>query len=100
MQIIQTGIGKLIQPPDLNGFREWNRKKTKSLVDKRMTASEAVKTFIHDGAFIGTELYGTVRCPISLVNEIIRQGKKDLKVAGQGVYELDLLLGAGLVKRT
>jgi glutaconate CoA-transferase subunit A len=98
MQIIQSGIGKLIQPPDLNGFREWNRKKPKGLVDKRMTASEAINTFIHDGDYIGTELYGTVRCPVSLVNEIIRQGKKDLKVAGQGVYELDLLLGAGLVK--
>ncbi len=45
-----------------------------------------------------TELYGTVRCPQSLVNEIVRQGKKDLYVAGQGVYELDILLGAGLIK--
>ena len=38
-----------------------------------------------------------MRCPQSLVNELIRQGKKDLRVAGQGVYELDLMLGAGCV---
>ena len=63
-----------------------------------MTEKEAVSKFINDGDYIGTELYGTVRCPQSLVNEIIRQGKKELRVAGQGVYELDLLLGAGLVK--
>jgi acyl CoA:acetate/3-ketoacid CoA transferase alpha subunit len=35
---------------------------------------------------------------MSLVNEIVRQGIKDLRVVGQGVYELDILLGARLVK--
>ncbi len=98
MNVIKSGRGELIRPPDLNDFREWNRQKPKHLFDKRMTENEAVRRFINDGDYIGTELYGTVRCPVSLVNEIIRQGKKDLKVAGQGVYELDILLGAKLVK--
>jgi acyl CoA:acetate/3-ketoacid CoA transferase alpha subunit len=35
---------------------------------------------------------------MSLVNEIVRQGKKDLRIAGQGVLELDMLLAASLVK--
>ena len=52
-----------------------------------MSEAEAVSKFIHDGDYIGTELYGTVRCPMSLVNEVVRQGKKDLLVAGQGVLE-------------
>jgi len=98
MEVIQSGIGELIQPPDINAFREWNRKKQKAMVDKRMTEAEAVSRFIHDGDYIGTELYGTVRCPQSVVNEIVRHGVKDLRVAGQGVYELDMLLAAGLVK--
>jgi glutaconate CoA-transferase, subunit A len=98
MEVIQAGQGKLIQYPDMNEFREWNRKKSKVLVDKRMTEAEAVRRFIHDGAYIGTELYGTVRCPMSLVNEIVRQGIGNLRIAGQGVFELDMLLGAGLVK--
>ncbi|MFO8036381.1 MAG: CoA-transferase [Anaerolineales bacterium] len=98
MDILEEGQGKLLQPIDVNAFREHNRGKERSLVDKRMTEAEAVRTFIHDGDYIGTELYGTVRCPQSLVNEIVRQGKKDLRVAGQGVYELDMLLAAGLVK--
>jgi acyl CoA:acetate/3-ketoacid CoA transferase alpha subunit len=98
MEILQSGIGKLIQPPDLNAFRAWNRRKPKGLVDKRMSEAEAVSRYIHDGDYIGTELYGTVRCPMSLVNEIVRQGIKDLRVAGQGVLELDMLLAAGLVK--
>jgi glutaconate CoA-transferase, subunit A len=98
MEVIQTGLGPLIQPPDVNAFREWNRRKPKGLLDKRMTEAEAVSRFIHDGDYIGTELYGTVRCPMSLVNEIVRQGKKDLRVAGQGVFELDMLMAASLVK--
>jgi len=97
MQILQSGQGELIQPVDLDGFREWNREKTKSLVDKCMTESEAVSRFVKKGDYIGTELYGTVRCPMSLVNEIVRQGVGDLRIAGQGVLELDMLLAAGLV---
>ena len=98
MNVIQEGLGPLLQPPDLEAFRELNRAKPRALLDKRMTEAEAVRRFIHDGDYIGTELYGTVRCPQSLVNEIVRQGKKELRVAGQGVYELDILLAAGLVK--
>lgn len=98
MEVIQSGMGELIQPIDMEAFREWNRRKPKGLVDKRMTAKEAIERFVYDGAYIGTELYGSVRCPMSLVAEIVRQGKKNLRVAGQGVLELDLLLGAGLVK--
>ncbi len=98
MKVISSGKGVMLQPPDMNDFREHNRSKPRGLIDKRMTEKEAVAKFINDGDYIGTELYGTVRCPQSLVNEVIRQGKKELRVAGQGVYELDLLLGAGLIK--
>mgnify|MGYP001813769619 FL=1 len=98
MELIKSGKGKLIQPPDMNAFREWNRNKSKVLTDKRMTEAEAVSRFISDGDYIGTELYGSVRAPMSLVSEIVRQGIKDLRVAGQGVLELDLLLAASLIK--
>jgi acyl CoA:acetate/3-ketoacid CoA transferase alpha subunit len=98
MRVIRSGVGPLIQPPDVNAFRELNRQKPKGLIDKRMSEAEAIGRFVRDGDYIGTELYGTVRCPMSLVREIIRQGKKGLRVAGQGVLELDLLLGAGLVR--
>lgn len=98
MEVLQSGIGELFQPPDVNALRAWNRRKPKSLIDKRMTEAEAISRFVHDGDYLGTELYGTVRCPMSLVSEIIRQRKKDLRFAGQGVLELDMLLGAGMVK--
>jgi acyl CoA:acetate/3-ketoacid CoA transferase alpha subunit len=100
MEILESGMGEIIQPYDLDEFREWNRtKKTRKLVDKVMTEAEAVSQFVYDECYIGTELYGTVRCPMSLVREVIRQGKKDLHVCGQGVTELDLWLAAGIVKK-
>src|SRR5512136_2650197 len=99
MQVLESGLGELIQPPDLEAFREWNRHRPRTLIDKRMTEQEAVSRFVTDGCYIGTELYGTVRCPMSLCREVVRQGKKDLRVCGQGVLELDLWLGAGLVKK-
>jgi glutaconate CoA-transferase, subunit A len=98
MEIIQSGIGPLLQEPDVEALREWNRNKNKSLIDKRMSEKEAVNRFISPGMYIGTELYGTVRCPMSVVNEIVRQGIGGLRIAGQGVFELDMLLGASLVK--
>ncbi|NOY98740.1 MAG: CoA transferase subunit A [Chloroflexi bacterium] len=100
MNILQSGRGELIQPFDLDEFREWNRtKKSRKLVDKLMSEQEAVSKFVHDGCYIGTELYGTVRAPMSLAREVVRQGVKDLRVCGQGVLELDLWLAAGLVKK-
>ena len=99
MQILESGVGELIQPPDLEAFREWNRHKPRKLIDKLMTEQEAVSRFVTDGCYIGTELYGTVRCPMSICREVIRQDKKNLNVCGQGVLELDMWLAAGLVKK-
>lgn len=100
MNVLQSGQGELIQPPDLEGFREWNRiEKSRRLDDKLMSEEEAIARFVSDGCYIGTELYGTVRCPMSLAREVVRQGKKDLRVCGQGVLELDLWLAAGLVRK-
>ena len=99
MQVVESGRGELMRPPDLEAFREWNRNKSRRLVDKRMTEQEAISRFVTDGCYIGTELYGTVRCPMSLARELVRQGKKNLQVCGQGVLELDLWLAAGLVKK-
>ena len=99
MKILASGKGDLIQPPDMDAFREWNRtRKSKALIDKVMTEQEAVSRFLKDMDYIGIELYGTVRAPMSLVREIIRRGYKELKCAGQGVYESDLLAAANTVR--
>jgi acyl CoA:acetate/3-ketoacid CoA transferase alpha subunit len=99
MRVLESGVGELIQPPDIEGFREWNRtQKSRTLIDKRMTEAQAIERFVFDGCYIGTELYGTCRAPMTLAREVVRQGFKDLRVAGQGVLELDLWLMASMVK--
>ncbi len=97
---LESGQEELIQPPDVEGFRRWLREnKSMELKDKLMSEREAVERFVHDGDYIGFELYGTVRCPMSLAREIVRQGKKNLRLAGQGLNEVDLLVAAGLVEK-
>ncbi|MEK9146515.1 MAG: CoA-transferase [Elusimicrobiota bacterium] len=89
----------LLQEPDVEGFRHWMRdNKDLSLKPKVMSEAEAVKRFIHDGDYIGFELYGSVRCPLSMVREVVRQGKKRLRLAGQGLMDVDFLVAAGLVE--
>ncbi len=97
-EVLTQGVKPLIQPIDLEGFRAHNRAKPKGLVDKRMTEQEAIGRFLHPGDYLGIELYGTCRCPMSLTREIVRQGIGPLGLAGQGVHEADLLLAAGLVE--
>lgn len=96
--ILEEGQGKLIQPFNLDDFRELNRAKEKALTDKRMTEKEAVSRFIREGDYVGIELYGTVRCPMSITREIIRQGFGRLRSAAQGVFEADLLAAANCFK--
>jgi acyl CoA:acetate/3-ketoacid CoA transferase alpha subunit len=98
MEIIESGQKELLQPPDVEEFRRWMREnKSPALRDKVMDEREAVKRFVKDGDCIGVELYGTVRCPMSVVRELVRQGKKHLRLAGQGLLEIDFPLAAGLV---
>jgi len=68
------------------------------LINKQMNESDAISKFLKDGDYLGIELYGTVRAPMSLTREIIRQGYKKLRCAGQGVFESDLLAASNSVK--
>jgi acyl CoA:acetate/3-ketoacid CoA transferase alpha subunit len=99
MDLIETGQGELLQRPDVEEFRRWLREnKSTALKEKVMDEREAVRQFIKDGDYLGAELYGTVRCPMSVVREVVRQGKKNLRLAGQGLLEIDFLVAAGLVE--
>ena len=66
-----------------------------------MTAAEAVDRFVVDGATIGMGGQSIGRGPTALAHEIVRQRKKDLTITGCNLaYAMDLMVGAGLVKRT
>jgi glutaconate CoA-transferase subunit A len=98
MKVLESGVAELFAKPEPNAFREWVHKhKSQAMTEKLMTEQEAVAKLVADGDSLGTELYGTVRAPMSLIREIVRQGKKHLRVAGQGITEIDFLLAADLV---
>jgi acyl CoA:acetate/3-ketoacid CoA transferase alpha subunit len=97
IRVLEEGVGKLIQPFNLDEFRALNRDKDKTLVDKRTDEQSAISRLVHEGDYVGIELYGTVRCPMSLTRELIRQGFKKLRSAAQGVFEADLLAAANTI---
>ncbi|MBN1946019.1 MAG: CoA transferase subunit A [Bradymonadales bacterium] len=96
---LKSGIKELVLKPDPDGARAWMREhKSMALVDKRMTEAEAVRRFVQEGDYLATELYGSCRAPMSITREIIRQGLRNLNIAGQGVMETELLIAAGCIR--
>jgi len=75
MDVLESGKGKLICPPNPDQVRSYMREnKSYALTDKRMTHKEAISKFVKPNDYLGIELYGTVRCPLSLTREIVRGG--------------------------
>ncbi len=67
---------------------------------KVLSARKAVKRFVFDGAVIGLGGQNVGRCAVAISHEIIRQEKKNLTLCGCNLsISMDLLVGAGLVKR-
>jgi glutaconate CoA-transferase subunit A len=76
-------------------------KKGERKAEKIMTAAEAVSRFVFDGATIGMGGQTIGRCAMAICHEIVRQGKKNLTLMGCNLsISMDLLVGAGLVRRT
>lgn len=68
---------------------------------KIMSATEAVGRFVFDGALVGVGGQTIGRSAMSVFHEIIRQGKKDLTLVGCNLSLcMDMMVGAGLVRRT
>ena len=73
----------------------------KQMGSKLMSAKEAVERFVFDGATIGMGGQSIGRCSMVLAHEIVRQGKKDLTLVGCNLsMSMDIMVGAGLVKKT
>ncbi len=67
---------------------------------KLMSLSEAVSKFVSDGDVVAIGGVGRNRCPMELVREVIRQGKRDLHIVGREKgMDFDMLIGAGCVRK-
>jgi 3-oxoacid CoA-transferase subunit A/glutaconate CoA-transferase subunit A len=99
MRILEEGEGKLIGWHDPDEQRKWVlENKPRELIDKQVTVEQAVSEYIKDGSLLAIGGFGHVRVPMSLIYEIIRQRRKNLKLAAKtAVHDSDLLIAAGCV---
>jgi len=100
-QDVQKGAGQLIGWHDPDENREWIAlNKSRGLIDKRMSAQEAVAKFITNGSLLAMGGFGHVRVSMAIVYEIIRQHKKHLTLFGKtAVHDLDVLVGSECVDK-
>ncbi len=82
MKILAQGTKRLIADPDPERAREAFRSKTRALVPKVMTVSQAVSRFVKSGDYLVVGAFGAVRIPTAILHEIARQGITGLKFGG------------------
>ena len=90
-------VGELFQSPDVNAAREFFRQKSRAMTDKRMSVPEAVAAFIHDGDYIATGGFGSVRFSTAVLHEIVRTRKRNLGFSGHSTTHDFQILAAGRV---
>lgn len=72
---------------------------TKKKPDKRMSLTDAIKTYVPDGSMVSFSGMGGAQC-VAHTYEIIRQGIKNLTFVGDSPCECgDMLFGAGAIKK-
>ena len=89
------GSGPLFTDPDPDAARAAFRRKPRALVDKRMSVSEAVARFVHDGDYLASGGFGANRIATAVLHEIVRQRKRDLGFAGHTATHDFQILAAG-----
>ncbi|MHA1795736.1 MAG: CoA transferase subunit A, partial [Promethearchaeota archaeon] len=100
MKILAEGEGKLVGWHDPDEQREWVSKKSRAMIDKRMTITEAVKKFVHDGDVIAMGGFGHIRISMAAIYEMIRQKVRNLTMMGKtGVHDIDVMIGGGIVSQ-
>jgi glutaconate CoA-transferase subunit A len=96
----QEPLGELFMPPDVDAARDFFRDKSRALTDKRMTVQEAVADYIHDGDYIATGGFGSVRIPTAVLHEIVRTRKHNLGFSGHSTtHDFQILAAGGVFDR-
>ena len=92
--------GELFMPPDVEEARAFFRQKSRAMVDKRMSVKEAVSRFIHDGDYIATGGFGSVRFATAVLHEIVRTRKRNLGFSGHSTtHDFQILAAGGVIDR-
>jgi glutaconate CoA-transferase subunit A len=95
MRVLDEGIGPLFMDPDPDRAREFFRSKSRAMVDKRMSAKEAVARFVPDGSYFATGGFGANRIPTAICHEVLRQRRRGLGFSGHTTTHDFQILCAG-----
>jgi len=95
MRIFEKGKGDLLTNPDPDLARAHFRKKSRAMTRKVMDVKDAVAKFVHDGDYLCIGGFGGVRIPTAALHEIVRQGRKNLGLAGHTATHDFQILAAG-----
>src|SRR5437899_1452789 len=100
MDILSQGDGELFTDPSANRAREFFATKPRSLTDKLTTVADAVTRLVADGDYLAIGGFGSDRLPTAVVHEILRQGKRDLGLAGHtATHDFQILCAGNLTGR-
>jgi glutaconate CoA-transferase, subunit A len=92
--------GELFMPPDVDGARAYFQKKSRAMVDKRMSVEDAVEGLIQDGDYVAIGGFGSVRIPTAVMHELVRQRKHGLGLAGHcSTHDFQILAAGGCIDR-
>lgn len=90
-----TGRGPLFTDPDPDVARAFFREKKGALTDKRMSVSDAIARFVHDGDYLASGGFGGNRIATALLHEVVRQERTNLGFAGHTTTHDFQILAAG-----
>ena len=95
-----TPVGELFMPPNVDAARQYFSQKSRAMTDKRMTVREAVARLIHDGDYIATGGFGSVRFSTAVLHEIVRTRKSNLGFSGHSTtHDFEILAAGGVIDR-
>ncbi len=95
-----SGEARLFMDPHPDRAREYFRTKSRAMVPKTMTVSEAVRRFVKDGDYLAVGGFGTNRIPTALLHEVLRQGRKSLGLSGHtATHDFQILAAGGAIDR-
>jgi len=93
-------LGDLFMPPDVDAARDFFRSKSRAMDDKLMSVSQAVDQFIHDGDYLATGGFGSVRFSSAVLHELVRKRRKDLGFSGHSTtHDFQILAAGGVINR-
>src|SRR6516225_6160215 len=100
MHMLSRGEGALFSDPSSDRARQAFAAKPRALTDKVTTVTDAVRRLVADGDYLAVGGFGCDRIPTAVLHEILRQNKRELKLAGHtATHDFQILCAGNMTGR-